>query len=238
MHKIAAYCRYSAINSIPFPRLYQIIASIGETHSINHNSNNIVASRLGIPVHLVQLILLIEDKRFWINPGIDLISILRAVSMWTLSKGYRQGASTIPEQVVKLRKFRLGRTNLWERIQRAFLGVVSVLRFPKEDILIEYLNRVYLGKSCYGVKAAAHYYFRCSELLTPAHSFFIADRIALPNRWRYGRLFNILMRPSVADVLSQDIYELPKVYGMTFGQQAETAVRNILKVLSYDCSQR
>jgi membrane carboxypeptidase/penicillin-binding protein len=219
------------------PRLYQIIASIGEAYSINHKSNNTVARRLGIPVHLIHLILMVEDKRFWIHPGIDPISILRAISMWALSKGCRQGASTIPEQVVKLRKFRLGRTTIWERIQRAFFGVVLISHLPKEDILIEYLNRVYLGKSCYGVKAAAHSYFGCTEFLTPAQSLFIADRIALPNHWRYGRLVNILMRPSVCDVLSQDICELPKIYGMNFGQQAEAAVRNILKVLSYDCSQ-
>lgn len=238
MHKISAYRIYSAINSIPFPRLYQIIASIGEAYSINHKSNNAVASRLGIPVHLVHLVLMVEDKRFWIHPGIDPISILRAISMWTLRKGCRQGASTIPEQVVKLRKFRLGRTKIWERIQRAFFGVVLISRFPKEDILIEYLNRVYLGKSCYGVKAAALSYFGCTEFLTPAQSLFIADRIALPNQWRYGRLINILRRPSVCDVLSQDICELPKIYGMNFGKQAEAAVRNILKVLSYDCFQR
>jgi len=237
VHKIAAYRIDSAINSIPFPRLYQIIASVGEAYSINHKSNNIVARRLGMPVHLVQLILMVEDKRFWVHPGIDPISIIRAVSMWTLRKGCRQGASTIPEQVVKLRKFRLGRTNIWERIQRAFFGVALISRIPKEDILIEYLNRVYLGKSCYGVKAAAHFYFDCTEFLTPAQSLFIADRIAVPNRWRYGRLVNILMRPGVADFLSQDIYELPKIYGMNFGQQAEAAVRNILKDLSYDCSQ-
>jgi membrane peptidoglycan carboxypeptidase len=238
MHKILAYRIYSAINSIPFSRFYQIIASVGQAYSINHKSNNIVARRLGIPLHLIKLILIVEDKRFWVHPGIDPISILRALYMLILHKGRRQGASTIPEQVVKLRKFRLGRTNIWERVCRAFFGVVLISRIPKEDILIEYLNSIYLGKSCHGIKDAAYYYFGCNEILTPAQSLFIADRIALPNRWRYSRLLNILKRPSVADVLKQDICELPKIYGMYFGQQAEVAVRNILKVLSYDSFQR
>lgn len=210
-------------------RLYRLIASIGEDQSITHPQNTAVALQLATPIHLIQFVLAMEDKRFWVHPGIDPFGIGRAIIMCFLGRGSRQGGSTIPEQVLKLRAGNTHIKELSERIIRAGSGLRLNFYESKADILADYFQRVYLGGSCYGVASAAQKYFKCSlSDLTPAQSFFISDRIGSPNVWRYGRLKNILHRMAIRRLLGHNLIYLPGIYGKFFGHRAEVAVNMII----------
>lgn len=210
-------------------RLYRLIALIGEEHSVNHPKNTAVALRLATPIHLVQFVLAMEDKRFWVHPGIDPIGIGRTVIMCLIGRGSRQGASTIPEQILKLRAGNTQIKDLSERIMRAGSSLKLNFYESKADILAEYFQRVYLGGSCYGVASAARNYFKRSPYdLTPAQSFFISDRIGSPNVWRSGRLKNILHRVIIRKLLGSEIIKLPMIYGNFFGLGAKNEVSMII----------
>lgn len=111
-----------------------------------------------LPACLPAAAVAIEDRRFWTNPGIDPIGILRAA--WTdLRAGrLRQGGSTITQQVAKNLFLSDART-LKRKVQELMLTVWLAHTFTKRQILEIWLNRVYLGSGAWGVDAAAQLYF-------------------------------------------------------------------------------
>jgi membrane peptidoglycan carboxypeptidase len=102
----------------------------------------------------------------------------------------------------------------------------------RTDLLCEYLNSVYFGRSYVGVAAAARGYFRCTALdLSRAQSLFLAERIALPNSFRLPRIRNIVRRKAIRRMLGADIMELPLTYAMAFGDDAGGKVRQLMEEL-------
>lgn len=111
-----------------------------------------------IPEHVIQAFVASEDARFFQHAGLDIPAILRAA--WTnLRSGHiEQGASTITQQMVKNVLLTPERT--WSRKLREMLLALEVeRRLSKHEILLIYLNHVYLGNGSYGVGDAARSYF-------------------------------------------------------------------------------
>lgn len=100
-----------------------------------------------------------EDSRFFEHRGIDFRGMLRAlIENWKAGE-IVQGGSTITQQVT--RSLLLSRTRSYERkIREIILSNRLERHLKKEQILYLYLNEIYLGNRAYGVKAAAHNYFR------------------------------------------------------------------------------
>ncbi|HEX2055424.1 MAG TPA: PBP1A family penicillin-binding protein [Nitrospiraceae bacterium] len=122
-----------------------------------------------IPARLVDVLLSIEDRRFYRHFGIDLVAVGRAV--WTnFGRGMVvQGGSTITQQLAKNLFYSPHRT--WTRkVKESVAAVVMETMYSKTGILESYLNEIYLGQvgsvSVYGVREAAHRYFgkRLDEL--------------------------------------------------------------------------
>jgi len=99
-----------------------------------------------------------EDNNFYFHPGVDLQGILRAAVVNVLSGRIREGASTITQQVARLR-FLTNERSMFRKIREAFLAVLLELRYRKRGILEMYLNEVPLGHGTLGVEAAADFYF-------------------------------------------------------------------------------
>jgi membrane peptidoglycan carboxypeptidase len=175
-----------------------------------HRSSALFASHFDVPVHFLQLLLIVEDKRFRIHPGIDPISILRAFTSNQLSNGYLQGASTITQQLYDIQKarediaFERQRT-IRRKLSQAIWSVRKEWRETKADILKEYLSSVHWGRGYYGLDAAAAGYFRSSRSsLSVAESFFLTERLASPNVKLEGRVSTLLARPAVQAVMRAD----------------------------------
>jgi len=100
-----------------------------------------------------------EDERFYHHPGIDLIGILRALPDDLTHLSFRQGASTITEQVAKLLYLNGNDHSPWRKLVDASIALKLERRYSKEQILAAYLNSVYFGDDAYGVKAASMRYF-------------------------------------------------------------------------------
>jgi penicillin-binding protein 1B len=125
-----------------------------------------------IPPHVQQAVLAIEDRRFYVHPGIDPIRMVGAlVTNLRGTRGYLVGASTITQQLA--RNFFLteemaleqqsGRRSIRRKLLEQFMAIVLETRATKEEILELYLNEVYLGHrgsfALHGVAAAARTYF-------------------------------------------------------------------------------
>ncbi len=194
---------------------------------INDRRTHAFAARLGVPAHVVQLTLLVEDKRFWRHPGIDLLAVHRAALLNLHRRGRLQGASTIPEQLIKLGGSRS--KTLLARSRRAALAALLIATNDRRTVLEAYLRCVYFGRGAYGIRAAARTYFKLPiEHLDAAQAFFLAERIALPNAARPSRIANLIERPGIRLVMRDALTELPVMYGRHFGLQAEYALRRVL----------
>jgi membrane peptidoglycan carboxypeptidase len=158
------------------------------------------APRLSSPVHLLEMLFLIEDKRFLIHFGVDPIAIFRAM-IFNLRGLSIQGGSTIPQQLYKLGSH--PRT-LCFKIRQSAWAVGASLGMSKVEILRLYLEKVYWGRSFYGLDHAVRGYFGLTrEGLSIEHSFFLAERIASPNRVSAPRIVNLLTRPAIIRTLKR-----------------------------------
>src|SRR6185503_8091275 len=107
-------------------------------------------------------------RTFWKNPCIDFRGIVRA-ALQNLTAGEQvSGASTICQQLVRIRLFdadlladadRIYERKIKEWILALRVGEQYAGQEGKERILEMYMNQVYYGNQAYGIKAAAQAYF-------------------------------------------------------------------------------
>ncbi|MEM9094476.1 MAG: transglycosylase domain-containing protein, partial [Pseudomonadota bacterium] len=138
---------------------------------------------------LLEAILSIEDRRFYLHPGLDPIGTLRALYVNYRIGSNVQGGSSISQQVAKLAFLNPKKT--YERKLRELpLALALDLRFSKDQILSMYLNRAYLGASAFGFEAAAQRYFQKSaKAVDVAESALLAGLLRAPSRWSPERDF-------------------------------------------------
>lgn len=111
-----------------------------------------------LPPDLVHAVIAIEDRRFYAHHGIDIRGILRAAWHNLRSVGAPQGASTITQQLVRI-KYLSPERSLRRKVQEVMIALWLEARLSKDDILGRYLNTAYFGAGAHGVDAAAQRYF-------------------------------------------------------------------------------
>ena len=99
-----------------------------------------------------------EDTRYYKHFGIDLQSIVRAAYINLLAGRVKEGASTITQQVARLRFLNNDRS-LLRKIREMFFSWCLELHFSKKQIIEIYLNMVPLGHGTNGIEAASQFYF-------------------------------------------------------------------------------
>ena len=145
-----------------------------------------------IPLRVRNAFLSAEDKNFYRHPGVDFLSVVRAVvtNIANLGSSRRPvGASTITQQVAK--NFLLTNEVSYERkIKEAILAFRIEQAFTKDTILELYLNEIYLGFGSYGVAAAALNYFNKSlDDLSVAEAAYLAALPKAPNNYHPVRRY-------------------------------------------------
>ncbi len=139
-----------------------------------------------VPVHLVDAILVTEDRRFESHHGVDLRRIAGAMVANLRAGGVRQGGSTLTQQLVK-NFFLTPERTLRRKLQEAVMALLVEARYTKPEILESYLNEIYLGQrgatAIHGVGEASRFYFGKSvSELAPQESALIAAIVQSPNR--------------------------------------------------------
>ncbi len=111
-----------------------------------------------IPKIFVQAVLDTEDRRYHSHPGIDPLGMLRAAVQNLSSGRVVSGASTITQQLVRIRNGSRPRGLMTKLLEmRDALRLEMVL--SKDEILEAYLNGAYFGHQAYGAESAARTYF-------------------------------------------------------------------------------
>jgi penicillin-binding protein 1B len=134
---------------------------IGDVFSV-HGEDRIVLAPADVPPLLRAGIEVIEDRRFEEHHGVDPVGILRA--LWANARARRvvQGGSTLTQQLVK-NYFLSDEQTMGRKLTEAVMALRLEAHFSKRDILVAYLNEVYLGqdgeRAIHGFGLGSEYYF-------------------------------------------------------------------------------
>ena len=108
---------------------------------------------------VVQTFLAAEDSNFFNHTGLDFRGIARAFIVNIIAGRIKEGASTITQQVARLKFLSVDRSFV-RKAREAWLAVLMESAFPKSKIMEMYLNEIPLGHGTLGVGAAARFFFR------------------------------------------------------------------------------
>ncbi|NOQ36373.1 MAG: penicillin-binding protein 1B [Methylococcaceae bacterium] len=132
------------------------------------------------PVFLKQGLFATEDRNFYDHYGISLRGVARA--MWAnLKAGHLvQGGSTITQQLVK-NFYLTSERSLKRKVNEAIMSVLLEVNYEKDEILVGYLNEIYLGQdgasAVHGFGLASQFYFARPLTNLPLHQ--VAALVAL-----------------------------------------------------------
>jgi membrane peptidoglycan carboxypeptidase len=107
---------------------------------------------------LPNAIIAIEDRNFYSEPGVDPSGVARAAVVDWRAHGNVEGASTITQQLVKLRLIG-SQLTLDRKVREALMSFEVERTYSKQQILEKYLNSAFFGNSAWGGSAAAKIYF-------------------------------------------------------------------------------
>jgi penicillin-binding protein 1A len=136
-----------------------------------------------IPKTMTGAMIAVEDRRFWMHPGVDPFGIGRAFFV-NLRAGHSvQGASTISQQLAR-NVFLTSNKTFARKARELILALALERKFTKEALLELYLNRVYFGGGAYGIDAASRKFFgHSATALSLPEAAVIAGLVKAPSRY-------------------------------------------------------
>lgn len=144
----SGYSMYkNALNKIPINKMVSIIKSKDNYTKIED-----------ISVTYKNAVLAIEDHRFYKHGGVDLTSILRAFLIDIKTLSFKEGGSTITQQLSKNIYFTQDK-KIERKIAEVFMAIDIEKKCSKNEILELYLNTSYYGSGYYSIKEATLGYF-------------------------------------------------------------------------------
>lgn len=218
----------------PPPKSALLLAADGRTQfaTIPPPQRRTVVPAAEIPAVMRHAIIAAEDERFLAHKGVDPVATVRAAYR-DLTGARTQGGSTITQQYVKnvyiQENGQSAEKTLIRKVKEAALAVRLEHRLPKEQILTDYLNVLYLGNNVYGVQAAARYYFgvdvkdldldkaagRRDPTLALARASLLAGIAPAPSAWNPVKDFTTARR--------RQLYTLNQMIKLKFVSPAEAS---------------
>ena len=129
---------------------------------------------------LQHAVVAVEDRRFYLHPGIDPIGVGRAV-VRDLRGGRMEGGSTLTQQLARTLFLSNVRT-FGRKIKEGGIALLIEGQLSKRQILEFYLNRIYLSAGVYGVETMSEHLFRKpASAITLPEAAFIAGLIRAPS---------------------------------------------------------
>lgn len=111
-----------------------------------------------VPEMLEHAFIATEDARFYDHHGVDMKGTARAIYENLTGHFGSQGGSTITQQVIK-NSFLTPEKTIKRKVEEWDLAYQLEKKYSKQQILMMYLNKIYLGNGSYGVAAAAKTYY-------------------------------------------------------------------------------
>jgi peptidoglycan glycosyltransferase len=132
---------------------------------------------------LIDALLSSEDNRFWWHPGVDPVGTVRAFAANLTGGRVLEGGSSLTQQLARsLYPDLVGEGDTLGRKWRELLVALQLeSRFSKRELLLSYLNRVYLGVG-WGFEDAAQTFFdQSASALSVEQAALLVGLLPSPN---------------------------------------------------------
>ena len=184
-----------------------------------------------IPENLIHAAVAIEDKRFYEHQGVDWITTVKACANMFFGSSSTFGGSTITQQMIKNRTGDDDVT-VQRKVEEIFRAQKFESQYDKDVVMEWYLNQIYLGSGCYGVKSAAWEYFgkeleeltiaECASLISITNNPSLYSPYIYPENNR-NRQLDVLWEMYDQGWITEGEYEEAKTQEMVFtsGDDAE-----------------
>jgi penicillin-binding protein 1A len=208
-------------------RITRVFDATGaEIATFHRFETSLPVAREDIPDVLRQAVVAAEDRRFYEHKGIDSRGIIRA--FWNDLQGgdYREGASTITQQYVRL-AYTGDQRSLKRKVREAVLAGRLERKLGKDEILYRYLSRVYFGGGAYGAGAAAESYFH-----KPVRDLTVSEAALLAGVLPSPSTLDPRVNPSEAEARRQAVLQKMADQGRISPQQLAEAGAQRLALVS------
>lgn len=172
--------------------------------------------------YMAEAFIALEDTRFREHKGVDWI---RTIGVLVVPENLGQGGSTITQQLIKNLTNQRAATTV-----RKFNEILTALNlevhYDKDTIIEAYLNTLYLGSGCYGVKTASQEYFgkdvselnaaECAVIASITQAPTKYNPLLNPDKNRDRQLYCLKMMYEEKGFLTQEEYEEACNYELIF----------------------
>ena len=156
--------------------LYESAGNVGKKTPVTYER---------LPKNLINAAISSEDTTFWTNSGVDVLAILRSLTLNIRAGRIVTGASTITQQLARVSVIfpnQIPERSLIRKIREVLIALRINYSFSKKDILTKYFNQMYFGNLSYGVQSASTTYFnKNTEKLSLAESAFLVGLLSSPD---------------------------------------------------------
>ena len=151
--------------------------------SVDSNRHRELKSVEAFSPLLIDALLSSEDNRFWWHPGVDPVGTVRAFAANLTGGRVLEGGSSLTQQLARsLYPDLVGEGDTLGRKWRELLVALQLeSRFSKRELLLSYLNRVYLGVG-WGFEDAAQTFFdQSASALSVEQAALLVGLLPSPN---------------------------------------------------------
>ncbi|MDQ2099340.1 MAG: transglycosylase domain-containing protein [Tychonema bourrellyi B0820] len=177
--------------------------------------------------YLAKAIIASEDSRYNWHLGVDPLGVLRALLTNFRGGGIREGGSTLTQQLARslFRDYVGTQDSAGRKFREAIVALKLESYYSKDELLLTYLNRVFLGIDLYGFEDAARFYFgKSAKDLTLSESATLAGILPAPNS------FNPIQNYQLAVQYRDRVIERMRVMGTISQEEADRARRSRIEI--------
>ncbi len=168
-----------------------------------------------------------EDTRYYWHMGVDPLGITRALITNIRGGEIREGGSTITQQLSRsvYREYVGTDDSAGRKIREAVVALKLESFYSKDDLLLLYLNRVYLGGNLYGFEDASQFYFgKSASDLTLSEAATLVGILPAPNA------FNPVQNYEAAVAYRDRVLDRMAALGMVSAEEARRARRSRIEI--------
>ncbi|MBO9999124.1 MAG: transglycosylase domain-containing protein [Cyanobacteria bacterium SID2] len=177
--------------------------------------------------YLPKAVIASEDSRFYWHLGIDPIGVARAALTNFRGGAIREGASTLTQQLSRslYRDYVGTADSAGRKVREAVVALKLETFYSKNELLLTYLNQVFLGIDLYGFEDAAKFYFgKSAKDLTLSEAATLAGILPAPNR------FNPIQNYDLAVQYRDRVINRMRSLGMISQEEADRARRSRIEI--------
>ncbi|MGB3613362.1 MAG: transglycosylase domain-containing protein [Elainellaceae cyanobacterium] len=179
------------------------------------------------PRYLRDAVVASEDSRYYWHLGVDPLGILRALVTNIAGGGIREGGSTLTQQLARniFRDYVGTEDSASRKLREAVVALKMEAFYSKDDLILTYLNRVYLGNGNYGFEDAAQFYFgKSAQDITLSEAATLVGILPAPNS------FNPIQDYETAIAFRNRVLNRMVVLGMVSPGEAQEARRSRITI--------